>query len=77
MPGARGKHPATIDEAVAIGFSGLEIYGFHTLEVLQCMVERRGGGETGVAAVTCLEGDDVWRAAEDEWVGMIFRRRAL
>ncbi|HCD01278.1 MAG TPA: hypothetical protein DER64_12190, partial [Planctomycetaceae bacterium] len=32
---------STIDEAVAIGFSGLEIYGFHTLEVLQCMVERR------------------------------------
>ena len=54
-----------IDEALAIGFSGLEIYGFHTLEVLQCMVERRAGGETGVAAVTCLEGDDVWQAAED------------
>ena len=54
----------TIEEAVAIGFSGLEIYGFHTLEVLQCMVERRAGGETGVAAVTCLEGDDVWKAAE-------------
>ena len=54
-----------IDEAVAIGFSGLDIYGFHTLEVLQCMVERRTGGECGVAAVTCLEGDDVWRASED------------
>ena len=54
----------TIEEAGAIGFSGLEIYGFHTLEVLQCMVERRAGGETGVAAVTCLEGDDVWKAAE-------------
>jgi hypothetical protein len=54
----------TIDEAVAVGFSGLEIYGFHTLEVLQCMVERRAGGETGVATVTCLEGDDVWQAAE-------------
>mgnify|MGYP001167950367 CR=1 FL=1 len=55
----------TIDEAVAVGFSGLEIYGFHTLEVLQCMVERRAGGESGVAAVTCLEGNDVWQAAEE------------
>ena len=53
-----------VDEAIAIGFSGLEIYGFHTLEVLQCMVERRAGGETGVAAVTCLEGTAVWEAAE-------------
>lgn len=54
-----------IEEAIAIGFSGLDIYGFHTLEVLQCMVERRVGGETGVKAVTCLEGDRVWQAADD------------
>jgi hypothetical protein len=54
-----------ITEAVAIGFSGLDIYGFHTLEVLQCMVERRLGGETGVRAVTCLEGSRVWQAAEE------------
>jgi len=56
---------APIEEAVAIGFSGLDIYGFHTLEVLQCMVERRDGGETGVASVTCLEGDTVWRAGDE------------
>ena len=52
-----------LQEALAVGFSGLDIYGFHTLEVLQCMVERRRGGETGVAAVTFLEGDAVWKAA--------------
>ncbi|MCX6046126.1 MAG: hypothetical protein NT075_13530 [Chloroflexi bacterium] len=53
-----------IQEAVAIGYDGLDVYGFHALETLQCMVERRVGGETGVAAVTCLEGDAVWQAAQ-------------
>ena len=38
---------------------------FHNLETLQCFVERRAGGETGIAAVQHLEGDDVWRAASD------------
>jgi len=64
------EHPlgTVIQEAVAVGYSGLDIYGFHTLEALQCMVERRGDGqqatgETGVAAVTCLEGQAVWDAA--------------
>ena len=58
------EHGTPVEEAIAIGFSGLDIYGFHTLETLQCMVERRVGGETGVEAVTCLEGDAVWEAAE-------------
>lgn len=53
-----------LGEALAIGYSGIESYGFHTLELLQCMVERRLRGETGVGAVTCLEGDDVWDAVK-------------
>ena len=51
------------DECLAIGYGDLEAYGFHALETLQCMVERRQGGETGVKSVTCLEGDAVWEAA--------------
>ena len=53
-----------IHEAMAIGYGGLEDYGSHALEVLQCMVERRLGGETGVKSVQCLEGEDVWKAAD-------------
>jgi hypothetical protein len=53
-----------LDGALAVGFSGLEAYGFHTLELLQAFVERRRGTVTGVAAVTCLEGKAAWEAAE-------------
>jgi hypothetical protein len=37
---------------------------FHDLEVLQCFVERRKGGENGVRSVQYMQGDEVWRAAE-------------
>ena len=63
-PWLEHERDTPIPEAIAIGFSGLDIYGSHTLEALQCMVERRAGGETGVAAVTCLEGDAVWAAGK-------------
>jgi hypothetical protein len=56
---------AELESALAVGYSGIESYGFHTLEMLQCMVERRRGGESGVRAVTCLEGPDVWKAASN------------
>lgn len=48
--------------AMAIGYGGHEAYGFHALETLQCMVERRKGGETGVAAVRAVRGDGVFEA---------------
>lgn len=41
-----------------------EIYFLHALETLQCMLERREGGETGVKSVTWLEGNDVWKAGD-------------
>jgi hypothetical protein len=49
-------------EALAIGYGGLESYGFHALEALQCMVERRRGGETGVVAVQVLQGKAMFDA---------------
>lgn len=53
-----------MDEALVAGYGPIEVYGFHALEALQCMVERRKGGETGVKAVTCLTGRDVWKAGD-------------
>jgi hypothetical protein len=53
---------AQVQEAVMVcPFIGME---FDALEAMQCMLERRKGGETGVKAVQLLEGDDVWAAGE-------------
>jgi hypothetical protein len=53
---------AQVEEAVMVGVGSLDGMAFDALEVLQCMLERRKGGETGVKAVQLLEGDDVWAA---------------
>ena len=53
------------DEALMVGGGWVSDGGiFHDLETLQCFVERRKGGETGIRAVEHLEGDAVWKAAE-------------
>jgi hypothetical protein len=54
-----------LDGALVASRGEMEIYGIHALESLQCMVERRAKAERGVAAVTCLEGDAVWKAGDD------------
>jgi hypothetical protein len=55
---ARGSE---LVEAVQIGYGPFEGYGFHALEALQCMVERRRGGETGVRSVQVIQGEEMWR----------------
>ncbi|HXG12953.1 MAG TPA: hypothetical protein VNK04_24560 [Gemmataceae bacterium] len=52
-----------LEGALGVGYGGIESYGFHTLEALQAFAERRQGGETGVRAVQCLQGEAAWQAA--------------
>jgi hypothetical protein len=52
------------ERALSLGYGHFEVYGFHTLEALQVMTEKRKGGETGVKAVQALEGKAVWEAAK-------------
>jgi len=54
-----------IDDALMIGSGGSDAMDYHALEAMQCMVERRGRGETGVRAVQMIEGDAVWKAGEE------------
>ena len=60
------EHPAGVDlmEAALVFNGGLDIYGAHALETLQAFVERRGvaASETGVAAIQCIQGAQVWEA---------------
>jgi hypothetical protein len=51
---------AAIEEIVATSYHTLDAYGFHALEMVQAIAERRAGGETGIQAVACLEGEAVW-----------------
>src|SRR5436305_2779575 len=39
---------ARISEALCVCYGGVDSYDFHGLETIQCMVERRRGGGTGV-----------------------------
>ena len=43
-----------IDEALMVGVGSSDAMDFHALEAMQCMVERRSGGETGVKSVQLL-----------------------
>ena len=54
-----------IESALMVGVGGSDPMDYHALEAMQCMVERRKGGETGVKSVQLIEGDAVWEAGEE------------
>ena len=64
-PEADVERGAALKEIVAVSYHRLDTYGFHALEMVQCLAERRKGGETGIKQVRCLEGDAVWAAGKD------------
>lgn len=73
VPSVDAPYGAKMRHAVAISYSGLDIYGFHVLEALQCMTERRRGGETGVKSVQCFEKQACWDFIDrNGWVRRLF-----
>ena len=63
-PAVDTERNAKLEEIVAVSYGRLDAYGFHALEMVQCLVERRAGGETGVRSVRALTGDAVWEARD-------------
>jgi hypothetical protein len=53
---------AKVNEALCVCYGGIDSYDFHGLETIQCMVERRKGGETGVKWIQAYRGDKFWEA---------------
>ncbi len=64
MPSVEMPYGAEVEEILGIGYGGVDSYDFHALETIQCMAERRKGGETGVAAIRGIRGASVWKAME-------------
>src|ERR1035438_9362879 len=59
---------ARITEAMCVGYGGVDSYDFHALETIQCMVERRRGGGTGVEWLPAYSGEKFWEAlAQGVW----------
>lgn len=68
MPAIEMPHDAEVEELMGIATGKIDSYDFHILEMIQCMAERRRGGETGVVALQALRGDAVWKAmAAGSW----------
>jgi hypothetical protein len=56
---------ARVREAMCIAWGGVDSYDFHALETIQCMVERRPGGERGVKWVQAYRGENFWKAYKE------------
>ena len=65
LPPVEIPYGAKLNDALMVGVGGSDPMDYHALEAMQCMVERRRGGETGIKSVQLIEGDAVWKAGEE------------
>jgi hypothetical protein len=64
---------ARVREALCVCYGGVDSYDFHGLETIQCMVERRRGGESGIKSLQAYRGENFWAAhKEGMWARDLF-----
>ncbi len=67
------RDEAEYEEYVGVYYCGAEVYGIHSLELMQAFLESRKGDETGIRALTAYTGEAVWEAMErGEWSRDLF-----
>lgn len=67
-----------VNDCLAVGYSGLDIYGFHTLDFLQALIERRATKAQGVQSVqafplSAIEGLIQRRAIDEKLLGEVLQ----
>jgi hypothetical protein len=62
MPAIDLPYGAEVEEVICVGMGQVDSYDFHALEVIQCMAERRRGGERGVTGLEAARGNAFWKA---------------
>lgn len=72
MPSIDMPYGAEVEEVMCVAMGGVDSYDLHALETIQCMVERRKGGETGVVSMDAMRGERVWEnlktgVSHDPW----------
>lgn len=65
MPAIDMPFGAEVSDAMVVAYGPTDIYDFHALETLQCMLERRKGGETGISRVQAWRGPQLWQALDN------------
>ncbi|MCP4195235.1 MAG: hypothetical protein GY768_31930 [Planctomycetaceae bacterium] len=64
LPSVEMPANCRVREALMVGCGGSDAMDFHALEAMQCMLERRRGGETGVKSVQVVVGEQVWKTGK-------------
>jgi len=77
VPALELPEKSEVEHVVSVHGGPPEIYDFHAFELMQSLVEGRKGGETGISSVEFLNGDAMWKAADEGRWPMALAKAAM